>query len=99
MTTEKNWLVTANKLLNIAYENRKNGQIYDIKEANKFCSLYQRDYIIWVLTILIKQRGYLREVLNDEPSRYTVLGYEITKKGMEFLFNDPTMKELNKQNY
>lgn len=90
-------LVTINKLLNNAYDNKKKGQLYDVEEAKKFCSSYERDYIIRILTIVIKEKGYLKEVFKEEPTKFIVEGYEITKKGIEYLLTDSTMKKLSKR--
>ena len=89
--------VIVNKLLRGAYEKLKEGKIYDVEEAKKFCSSYKREYIIRILDTLINEKKYLKETWKEEPTKYVTVGYEITSEGIDYLLSNPTMKELNKR--
>ena len=91
------YLVIVNKLLRKVYEKLKEGKIYDVEEAREFCSSYKREYIIKILETLINEEKYLEEVWKEEPTKYVNIGYKITPKGIDYLLNDPTMKELNRR--
>lgn len=94
---DDDYLVIVNKILRNAYEKLKKGKIYDVEEAREFCSSYKREYIIKILETLINEKKYLKEVWNEEPTKYVNTGYAITPKGLDYLFSDSYMKELNKQ--
>ncbi len=92
---DDDYLVIVNKILRNAYEKLKKGKRYNYEEVTKFLSSYQKDYASFIFLKLYND-GYLKPHYEighkSKPDSYV-----ITPKGLDYLFSDSNMKELNKQ--
>lgn len=82
------------KLLSTAYEKYKKGERYSIEEINKFGLEYRQDLWQDVFEIVYEEKRYLKEIIKEDGIYLRTSGYEITKKGIVYLFNDPVMIKL-----